>query len=100
MTAGIPLGSRKAFNLRVFLFSSSVLCRSRDFLVVPPRESRLAAGIVGSIDNRLIRRFKNAAEAMKELAAEDPGVLNRYFASVRGGPTSLFSLAPNALLNC
>lgn len=38
---------------------------------------------------------------MKELAAENPGVLNRYFAGVRvpGGPTSLFSLAPNPLLD-
>jgi pimeloyl-ACP methyl ester carboxylesterase len=71
------------------------------FLAVPHRGSRLAAGIVGSIGNRLIRHSKAAAEAMKELAAENPGVLNRYFAgvSVRGGPTSLFSLAPNPLLD-
>jgi hypothetical protein len=71
------------------------------FLAVPHRGSRLAAGIVGSIGNRVIRHSKAAAEAMKELAAENPGVLNRYFArvSVRGGPTSLFSLAPNPLLD-
>jgi hypothetical protein len=49
----------------------------------------------------LIGRSKTAAEAVKELAAENPGVLNRYFAGVRvpGGPTSLFSLAPNPLLD-
>ena len=71
------------------------------FLAVPHRGSRLAAGIVGSIGNRLIRHSKAAAEAVKELAAENPGVLSRYFSrvSVRGGPTSLFSLAPNPLLD-
>ena len=71
------------------------------FLAVPHRGSRLAAGIVGSIGNRLIGRSKTAAEAVKELAAENPGVLNRYFAGVRvrGGPTSLFSLGPNPLLD-
>ena len=49
----------------------------------------------------MIGRSKIAAEALKKLAAENPGVLNRYFAgvSVRGGPTSLFSLAPNPLLD-
>jgi pimeloyl-ACP methyl ester carboxylesterase len=69
------------------------------FLAVPHHGSLLAAGIVGSIGNRLIGRSKIAAEALKKLAAENPGVLNRYFAgvSVRGGPTSLFSLAPNPL---
>jgi len=71
------------------------------FLAVPHRGSRLAAGIIGSIGNRLIGPSKTAAEAVKELAAENPGVLNRYFAGVRvrGGPTSLFSLAPNPLLD-
>ena len=71
------------------------------FLAVPHRGSRLAAGIVGSIGSRMIGRSKTAAEALKELAAENPGVLNYYFASVsaRGGPTSLFSLAPNPLLD-
>jgi pimeloyl-ACP methyl ester carboxylesterase len=71
------------------------------FLAAPHRGSRLAAGLVGSIGNRLIRHSKAAAEALKELAAENPGVLNRYFArvNVRGGPTSLFSLAPNPLLD-
>jgi len=71
------------------------------FLAVPHRGSRLAAGIVGSIGNRMIRHSKAAAEAVKELATENPGVLNRYFSrvNVRGGPTSLFSLAPNPLLD-
>jgi hypothetical protein len=41
------------------------------------------------------------AGAMKELASGYPGILNPYFArvNVRGGPTSLFSLAPNPLLD-
>ena len=71
------------------------------FLAVPHRGSGLAAGIVGSIGNRLIRHSKPVAEAMKELAVEDPGILQPYFARVnaRGGPTSLFSLAPNPLLD-
>ena len=71
------------------------------FLAVPHRGSRLAAGVVGSIGNRVIRHSKATAEAVKELAAENPGVLNPYFArvNVRGGPTSLFSLAPNPLLD-
>ena len=71
------------------------------FLAVPHRGSRLAAGIVGSVGNRLIRHSKTVAELLKEFAAEHPGVLNRYFAgvSVRGGPTSLYSLAPNPLLD-
>jgi len=71
------------------------------FLAVPHRGSQLAGGILGSIGNRLIRRPRDAAVAMKDLVAEDPGVLNRYFArvSARGGPTSLFSLAPNPLLD-
>jgi hypothetical protein len=61
----------------------------------------LAAGIVGSVGNRLIRHTKTVAELLQEFAAEHPGVLNRYFAgvSVRGGPTSLYSLAPNPLLD-
>ncbi|MGA8658935.1 MAG: hypothetical protein WB586_22620 [Chthoniobacterales bacterium] len=38
---------------------------------------------------------------MKELENEYPGILSPYFARVnaRGGPTSLFWLAPNPLLN-
>ena len=71
------------------------------FLAVPHRGSRLAAGIVGSIGNRIIRHSKTVSQALHEFNAENPGVLNRYFASVsvRGGPTSLFSLAPNPLLD-
>jgi pimeloyl-ACP methyl ester carboxylesterase len=71
------------------------------FLAVPHRGSLLAAGIVGSVGNRLIRHSKTVAQALKEIAADNPGVLNRYFArvSTRGGPTGLFSLAPNPLLD-
>jgi pimeloyl-ACP methyl ester carboxylesterase len=71
------------------------------FLAVPHQGSRLAAGIVGSIGNRIIQHARTVAGALKEFAAENPGVLNSYFAkvSVRGGPTSLFSLAPNPLLD-
>jgi pimeloyl-ACP methyl ester carboxylesterase len=71
------------------------------FLAVPHRGSLLAAGLVGSVGNRIIRHPKSVAEALKELAADNPGVLNRYFAGVnaRGGPTSLLSLAPNPLLD-
>ena len=71
------------------------------FLAVPHRGSRLAGGILGSIGNRLIRHSKSPAQAMKELATQYPGILNPYFArvNVRGGPTSLFWLAPNPLLD-
>jgi pimeloyl-ACP methyl ester carboxylesterase len=71
------------------------------FLAVPHRGSGLASGIVGSIASRLIRHPKTVAEAMKEIAVEDPGILHPYFTRVnaRGGPTSLFSLAPNPLLD-
>jgi pimeloyl-ACP methyl ester carboxylesterase len=71
------------------------------FLAVPHRGSRLAAGIIGSIGSRLIRHPRTPGGAMKELASEYPGILTPYFARVnaRGGPTSLFSLAPNPLLD-
>jgi pimeloyl-ACP methyl ester carboxylesterase len=71
------------------------------FLAVPHRGSLLAAGIVGSVGNRLVGHSKATAQAMKELSAKNPGVLNRYFTrvSARGGPTSLYSLAPNPLLD-
>jgi hypothetical protein len=61
----------------------------------------LAGGIVGSIGNRIIRHPKSPANAIKELATRYPGILDPYFARVnaRVGPTSLFSLAPNPLLN-
>jgi pimeloyl-ACP methyl ester carboxylesterase len=71
------------------------------FLAVPHRGSKLAAGLVGSIGNRLIRHSKTVAQALKEFNQENPGALNRYYARVvvRGGPTSLFSLAPNPVLD-
>ena len=71
------------------------------FMAVPHRGSRLAAGIVGSIADRLIRRSRTPAELLGELASEYPGILTPYFArvNVRGGPTSLFSLVPNPLLD-
>ena len=71
------------------------------FLAVPHHGSRLAAGIVGSIGNRIIRHAKTPAAALRELAATNPGILRPYYVRVnrRGGPTSLFSLAPNPLLN-
>ena len=71
------------------------------FLAVPHRGSLLAAGLVGSVGNRIIQHSRTVAGALKEFAAENPGVLNNYFArvSARGGPTSLFSLAPNPLLD-
>jgi hypothetical protein len=70
-------------------------------MAVPHRGSRLAAGIVGSIGDRLIRHSRTPAEMLRELASKYPGVLTPYFGSVnvRGGPTSLFSLAPNPLLD-
>jgi pimeloyl-ACP methyl ester carboxylesterase len=70
------------------------------FLAVPHHGSSLAAGLVGSIADRIMGHSKSAAETLKEFAAANPGVLNHYFAAVnaRGGPTSLFSLAPNPLL--
>jgi hypothetical protein len=57
--------------------------------------------MVGSIGSRLIGRPKTASEVMKELAVEHPGILHSYFTRVnaRCGPTSLFSLAPNPLLD-
>jgi len=71
------------------------------FLAVPHHGSLLASGIVGSVGNRLIGHSKAAAQALKELSAKNPGVLNHYFAGInaRGGPTSLYSLAPNPLLD-
>jgi len=71
------------------------------FLAVPHRGSRLAAGLVGSVVNRLIEHSKSPAQAMKELATQYPGILDPYFAkeNARGGPTSLFWLAPNPLLD-
>jgi pimeloyl-ACP methyl ester carboxylesterase len=71
------------------------------FLSVPHRGSSLAGGVVGTVGNRLIRRSKDPARALKELAAENPGVLDPYYARVNagGGPTSLYSIAPNPLVS-
>ena len=91
----------KKYHFPVFLFPTSTVHRSGHFLAVPHRGSWLAASIVGSNGNRLIRHSRSPAGAMKELAIEYPDILNPYFAGVnaRGGPTSLFSLAPSPLLN-
>jgi pimeloyl-ACP methyl ester carboxylesterase len=71
------------------------------FLAVPHRGSYLAGGIVGSIGNRVMRHSRGPARTLKELETQYPGILDPYFARVnaRGGPTSLFSLAPNPLLD-
>jgi hypothetical protein len=71
------------------------------FLAVPHRGSRLAAGLVGSVVNRIIEHSKSPAQAMKGLATQYPGILDPYFAkeNARGGPTSLSWLAPNPLLD-
>ena len=71
------------------------------FLAVPHHGSRLAAGVLGSVGNGLIHRPKAVTEAMRELVADNPGILKPYFArpSVRAGPTSLISLEPNPLLD-
>jgi pimeloyl-ACP methyl ester carboxylesterase len=91
----------KDLVLKYFFFRHQASIDRVIFLCVPHRGSSLAGGIVGSVGNRLIRHSKSPARAMKELAAEYPGILDPYFARVnaRGGPTSLFSIAPNPLLS-
>jgi hypothetical protein len=91
----------KDLILKYFFFRHQASIDRVIFLSVPHRGSVLAGGIVGSIGNRIIKHSKSPAHAMKELAAQYPGILDPYFARVnaRGGPTSLFSLAPNPLLN-
>jgi pimeloyl-ACP methyl ester carboxylesterase len=71
------------------------------FLAVPHHGSRLAAGIVGSIANRIIRHSRDPAEALRDLEKKYPGILDPYYAAVerRGGPTSLYWLAPNPMLD-
>jgi pimeloyl-ACP methyl ester carboxylesterase len=71
------------------------------FLAVPHRGSSLAAGLIGSIGNQLIKRPRVLAIAMRELTTGYPGTLRPYYArlSLRGDPTSLISLAPNPLLD-
>jgi pimeloyl-ACP methyl ester carboxylesterase len=102
-----PLNSLKLSSdekdliLKYFFFRHQVSIDRVIFLSVPHRGSVLAGGILGSIGNRLIRHSKSPAQAMKELAAQYPGILSPYFARVnaRGGPTSLFWLAPNPLVS-
>jgi pimeloyl-ACP methyl ester carboxylesterase len=87
--------------LKYFYFQHEPAIDRVIFLAVPHRGSWLAAGIVGSIANRIIRHSKSPAETMRDLGEKYPGILNRYFAGInrRGGPTSLYSLAPNPLLD-
>jgi hypothetical protein len=70
----------------------------------------LAHTLVSDCGNPLWNAFANKplgtlslqpAETMRELADEYPGILTPYFVRIytRGGPTSLFSLAPNPLLD-
>jgi pimeloyl-ACP methyl ester carboxylesterase len=91
----------KDLMLRYFFFRHQAAIDRVIFLAVPHRGSSLAGGVIGSVGDRLIRHPKTPAHAMKELAAQYPGILDPYFAriNVRGGPTSLFSLAPNPLLD-
>jgi pimeloyl-ACP methyl ester carboxylesterase len=72
------------------------------FLSVPHRGSVLAGGLVGSIGNRIIEPSKAPTRALKDLAAQYPGLLDPYYARVSAsgeGPTSLISITPNPLLN-
>ena len=99
---GLALPTSVKDLLTSYFFFHHQTCIDRViFLAVPHRGSLLASGIVGSVGNRLIGHSKAAAQALKELSAKNPGVLNRYFAGInaRGGPTSLYSLAPNPLLD-
>ena len=89
----------KALILEYLFFRHQPAIDRVIFLAVPHRGSWLAGGIVGGLGNRLIRHSRGPAQLLKELATQYPGILNPYFARVntRGGPTSLFSLAPNPL---
>ena len=72
------------------------------FLSVPHRGSVLAGGLVGSIGNRIIEPSKAPTRALKDLAAQYPGLLDPYYARVSAsgeGPTSLISITPNPLIN-
>ena len=91
----------KALILEYFFFRHQPAIDRVIFLAVPHRGSRLATGILGGIGNELIRRPRTPTQAIKELAAQYPGILNPYYARVRarGGPTSMFSLAPNPLFD-
>jgi hypothetical protein len=87
--------------LQYFFFRHQACIDRVIFLAVSHRGSWLAAGIVGSIGSRMIQHPRIPGGVMKQLASEYPGILSPYFAKVsaRGGPTSLFSLAPNPLLD-
>jgi hypothetical protein len=91
----------KDLILQYFFFRHQASIDRVIFLCVPHRGSSLAGGVVGAVGNRLIRRSKTPARALKQLATEYPGILDPYYARVnaRGGPTSLFSIAPNPLIN-
>jgi len=91
----------KKTSLGYFFFRHDPSIDRIIFLAVPHHGSRLAAGIVGSVGNRIIRHAKTPAGALRRLARQYPGILRPYIAGVnrRGGPTSLFSLAPNPILN-
>jgi pimeloyl-ACP methyl ester carboxylesterase len=93
--------SEKDALLQYFSFRHQAAIDRVIFLAVPHRGSRLAGGILGSIGDRLIRHARSPAQTLRKLAAQYPGILSPYFARVnaRGGPTSLFWLAPNPLLN-
>ena len=99
---GLSLSTEeKELLLKYFFFRHQPYIDRVIFLAVPHRGSVLAAGLIGSLGSRIMRHAKDPAQAMRELAAEYPGILDSYFAKVnaRGGPTSLFSLAPNPLYN-
>ena len=89
----------KALILEYFFFRHQPAIDRVIFLAVPHRGSRLAAGILGGIGSQLIRCPRTPTQAIKELAAQYPGILNPYYASVRarGGPTSIFAdfVSPN-----
>ena len=94
--------SEKDTILQYFFFRHQAAIDRVIFLAVPHRGSRLAGGILGSIGNRLIRHSRSPAQAMRTLATQYPGIFSPYVARVnaRGGPTGLFSLAPNPVLSC
>jgi triacylglycerol esterase/lipase EstA (alpha/beta hydrolase family) len=70
----LALSAHEKKVLSGFFFFRHRSCIDRViFLAVPHYGSGLAAGI-GTIGNLLIRRPKAAAEALKELAARNPGI--------------------------
>jgi pimeloyl-ACP methyl ester carboxylesterase len=91
----------KDLILKYFYFRHQPSIDRVIFLSVPHRGSVLASGLVGSITNRIIQPSKAPTRVLKDLAAQNPGVLDPYYARISesGGPTSLVSIAPNPLLN-